>query len=159
MNPLTSDTRLPRLLAVWLGMVLASTAFAAEPQPAGGAAADAPATRRMWMAVGAHRFAVTLADNVAAAALVDLLPITLEMVELNGNEKYARLARPLPSQPELLGTIRRGDILLYGDDTLVVFYETFRSSHRYTRIGHVVDPKGLADALGAGNSQVAFSLR
>ncbi len=45
--------------------------------------------------------------------------------DLNGNEKHDRLPRSLPSNAAGPGTIRAGDVLLYGNDTLVVFYETF----------------------------------
>ncbi len=56
--------------------------------------------------------------------------------ELNGNEKYAYLDDSLPVGRSARATIARaGDIMLFGDDCLVLFYETFSSSYRYTRIG------------------------
>lgn len=112
----------------------------------------------MWMTVGAQRFAVTLEDSQTARAFVQLLPATLDMTELNGNEKYARLPRSLPTDALRPGTIRTGDVLLYGNDTLVVFYETFRSSYSYTRIGRITETAGLARALGPGNPRVAFTV-
>ena len=48
------------------------------------------------------------------------------MSELNGNEKHADLPKPLPANAGRPGTIRNGDLMLYGADTLVVFYLTFR---------------------------------
>ena len=45
----------------------------------------------MWMTVGARRFAITLDDNAAARAFAKLLPLTLDMAELNGNEKTVGL--------------------------------------------------------------------
>ena len=57
----------------------------------------------MWMSVGTQRFAVTLEDNPTAHALVQLLPMTLEMAELNGNEKHGRLPRSLPSDADASG--------------------------------------------------------
>ena len=76
------------------------------------------------------------------------------MVELNGNEKYAELKQALPTQAESIGKIQTGDLLLYGNNVLVLFYESFSTPYRYTRIGKVTDTAGLTKALGAGNCQV-----
>jgi hypothetical protein len=111
----------------------------------------------MWMTIGAQRFAVTLEDNPSARAFMQLLPVTLDMADLNNNEKHATLARSLPTDTVRPGTIRAGDVLLYGKDTLVVFYETFRSSYSYTRIGRINESAGLAQALGPGNQRVTFT--
>ena len=113
----------------------------------------------MWMTVGDRRFSVSLANNPTAQALSALLPITLPMAELNGNEKYATLPRALPTRPSAPGTIRAGDVMLYGTDTLVVFYATFESSYSYTRIGRVDDVDALATSLGRGGVRVQFSSR
>ena len=112
----------------------------------------------MWMTIGTQRFAVSLEDNPSAPAFVQLLPATLEMAELNGNEKHARLPRSLPTNALRPGTIRSGDVLLYGNDTLVVFYQTFRSSYSYTQIGRITESAGLAKAIGPGNPRVAFTV-
>ena len=114
---------------------------------------------QMWMTVGTQRFDVTLEDNPTARAFVQLLPATFEMAELNGNEKHASLPRPLPTSTIRPGTIRTGDLMLYGKDTLVVFYETFSSPYSYTRIGRIEDADALEQALGSGNPRVAFALQ
>jgi hypothetical protein len=118
---------------------------------------DKPERARMWMTVGKRRFAVTLADTEAARAFAAQLPLTLDMAELNGNEKHAELPQPLPSDASRPGTIRNGDVMLYGSKTLVVFYETFQSSYSYTRLGRVNDPRDLSQALGGGNARVSFT--
>ena len=112
----------------------------------------------MWMTVDSQRFAVTLEDNPTVRAFVQLLPVTLEMAELNGNEKHARLPRSLPTDAKRPGTIKAGDVLLYGNDTLVVFYETFPSAYSYTRIGRVDNTSTLARALGPGDARVTFTM-
>jgi hypothetical protein len=113
----------------------------------------------MWMTVGdAKRYAVTLEDNPTARAFVQLLPMTLDMSDLNGNEKHIRLPRSLPTNAVQPGTIRVGDVLLYGNDTLVVFYQTFRSTYSYTRIGRIANSDGLAQALGPGNQRIGFTV-
>jgi len=129
-------------------------------------AVGAPATRaasverkelRMWMTVGDRRFAITLTDNAAARAFAELLPLTLDMPDLNGNEKHVSLPKTLPTNANRPGTIRNGDLMLYGSNTLVLFYLTFDSSYSYTRLGRVDDPTALAQALGPVSVRVVFS--
>jgi hypothetical protein len=111
----------------------------------------------MWMTVGQRRFAITLADTEAARAFAEMLPLTIAMADLNSNEKHAGLPAALPTDATRPGTIRSGDLLLFGSDTLVVFYKTFRSSYSYTRLGWVDDPSELSRALGQGEARVAFT--
>ena len=152
-----------RMSAALLGLALTFSAGAAdELNPRGSTRrADPPTASQerphMWMTVGTQRFAVTLEDNPTARAFVQLMPATFEMAELNGNEKHASLPRSLPTNAVRPGTIQTGDVMLYGNDTLVVFYQTFRSSYSYTRIGRVTESAGLAQALGPGNQRVAFT--
>lgn len=113
--------------------------------------------RHMWMRVGESRFAVTLANTEAARAFDAMLPLTIDMADLNSNEKHAALPKPLPMTAVPAGTIHNGDIMLYGTDTLVVFYMTFNSSYSYTRLGRVSDAAGLARALGKGDVRIHFS--
>ena len=111
----------------------------------------------MWMTIGEQRFAITLVDNAAARAFAKRLPLTLDMSDLNRNEKHASLPENLPADASKPGTIRNGDLMLYGGDTLVVFYSTFDSTYSYTRLGRVDDTADLAQALGRGDVQVLFS--
>jgi hypothetical protein len=104
-----------------------------------------------------RRFAITLTDNAAARAFAAQLPLTLDMSELNGNEKHADLPKPLLTNANRPGTIRNGDLMLYGADTLIVFYLTFQSSYSYTRLGRVDDPSDLPQALGPRTVRVVFS--
>jgi len=122
-----------------------------------GAVSVKPEETRMWMTIGERRLDFTLTDNAAARAFAAQLPLTLDMSELNGNEKHAELPKALPTNARRAGTIRNGDLMLYGSDTLVVFYATFTSSYPYTRLGRVDDPTGLAEALGRRGARVKFS--
>ncbi|BBP83759.1 MULTISPECIES: cyclophilin-like fold protein [unclassified Pseudomonas] len=113
----------------------------------------------MWMTVGEQRFAITLVgDSETSRALEQLLPLSLDMSELNANEKYASLPRRLPVRAVRPGTIRAGDLMLYGADTLVIFYRTFESTYSYTRVGHVDCPESLAEALGRGDVTIRLSV-
>ncbi|MBO4815124.1 MAG: NAD(P)H-dependent oxidoreductase [Muribaculaceae bacterium] len=106
--------------------------------------------------VGNKTFEATVADSETGRAFYNMLPLTLNMNELNGNEKYCYLDTSLPTDSYSPGTINAGDIMLYGSSCVVLFYETFTSGYSYTRIGAVDDPEGLAQALGSGNVTVKF---
>ena len=111
---------------------------------------------RMNIRIGEQEFIATLEDNDTARAFAALLPMELRMTELNGNEKYHYLMSPLPSAPERVGHIEAGDIMLFGDDCVVVFYQSFDTPYSYTRIGKINNMKGLADALCDGDADVGF---
>lgn len=111
----------------------------------------------MWMTVGERRFAITLADTRAARAFAAMLPLTLDMEELNGNEKKKDLPNALPTDTYQPSTIRNGDLMLWGSRTVVIFYLTFDSPYSYTRLGRVDDPAGLAKVLGLRDVRVVFS--
>jgi hypothetical protein len=157
-------TRRLREGAALLGLALSLSVGAADETRARDSArppdkaAPSQEQTHVWMTIGTARFAVTLEDNPTASAFARLLPATFDMTELNGNEKYVHLPSTLPSKPVRPGTIRAGDILLYGNNSVVVFYETFQSSYSYTRIGRITEPAGLAQALGLGNQRVAFTV-
>lgn len=108
------------------------------------------------MVVGSRTFTVSLYDNSTAEAILAMLPITMNMGEMNSNEKYYDLPNPLPTTAIRPGTIRNGDIMLYGSRTFVLFYETFSTSYSYTRIGRVDNFSGLKAALGGSNVTVRF---
>ena len=112
----------------------------------------------MQIAVGDKQFSVNSERSDTVTALTKMLPLTLDMSELNGNEKYYYLDTSLPSSPEKVGHISEGDIMLYGDSCLVVFYESFDTSYSYTKIGHISDTSGLADALGKDDVTVTFEM-
>ena len=149
-----------------LGLLMLGGCEACRPPTSGSPTAAAgelippsaiPEGSRMWMTVGERRFAISLSDNPAARAFAAQLPLTLDMEELNGNEKHARLSQALPANASRPGTIRTGDLMLYGTTTLVVFYETFNSSYSYTRLGRVDNPADLPQAVGQRGVRVVFS--
>lgn len=109
--------------------------------------------------VGSKEFAATLFDNPTATALKAMLPLTISMTELNGNEKYFRLSRNLPTNASNPGTINSGDLMLWGSNTLVLFYESFSTSYSYTKLGKTKNATALAAALGAGEVTVTIELK
>jgi hypothetical protein len=120
--------------------------------------ANGAADRRMTITIGSKTFKATLEDNPTVAKLKRLLPLTLSMIELNGNEKYYHFSTRFPMNAISPGTIQHGDLMLYGNNSLVLFYKTFETSYSYTRLGRIDDASGLADAVGQGNVSVTFEL-
>lgn len=112
--------------------------------------------KELIIEAGGQRFQAMLYDNETTQALMERLPITLNMEELHGNEKYYYLDEDLPTNSESIDRIQTGDIMLFGSDCLVLFYEDFSNSYSYTRIGHIEDEEAFADALGDGTVEVSF---
>lgn len=112
---------------------------------------------RIWMTVRGNRFAITLADTEAAREFVAMLPLSIDMPDLNDNEKHAKLSRPLTTNTIRPGTIHSGDLMLYGSQTLVVFYQSFTSPYSYTRLGRIDDPVRLEKVLGSNAARIEFT--
>ncbi|WP_141589499.1 cyclophilin-like fold protein [Myxococcus sp. AB056] len=113
----------------------------------------------MHIRVGSAVFAATLYDNETLTGFKSMLPLTLKMTDLNSNEKYHHLPSHLPIDASKPGTVQTGDLMLYGSNSVVLFYKTFSTPYSYTPMGKVDDASGLAAALGAGNVTVTFELR
>lgn len=128
---------------------LAFALFAVPP------ALFAKGTNQMKMTVGTQTFEIVLEQNETARAFSGMLPLTVEMDDLNGNEKYVYLDRTLPTEAEYVGNISAGDVMLFGDNCLVVFYKSFHTSYSYTRIGRITDGS-TPDALSGGMAVTAF---
>lgn len=111
---------------------------------------------KIKITAGDKSFTAVLYGNDAANAFAEMLPMTLDMNELNGNEKYFYLSDNLPVNSERPDKINSGDIMLYGSSCVVLFYDTFSTSYSYTRLGYTEDASGLAAALGSGDVRVTF---
>ena len=94
---------------------------AAEPAVHREQSRNEPKSKKMKITVGKKTFTATLDDNPAAAKLRSMLPLTFDMSELNGNEKYFHLSTRLPTNASNPGTIRAGDLMLWGAESLVLF--------------------------------------
>jgi hypothetical protein len=114
---------------------------------------------RIVITVGGQEFQATLDNTEAARAFAKQLPLHLQLEELNGNEKYAYLDNPLPTDSRNPETIHAGDLMLFGSSCIVLFYQTFPTQYTYTPIAHLDDASGLAECVGTGDvdAQIAVA--
>ena len=91
----------------------------------------------MKIIINNQEYRVNLENNETVNSLIKLLPMELKMSELNGNEKYYYLDSSLPTNSYNPKRINKGDIMLYGDNCIVIFYKDFDTSYSYTKIGHI----------------------
>ena len=100
-----------------------------------------------------QKYNATIENNETARSFISKLPQEFNMKELNGNEKYIYLDETLPTNSYNPKHIEKGDIMLYGNNCLVVFYKSFDTSYSYTKIGHIQE---LPD-LGNKNIIIKFN--
>ena len=97
--------------------------------------------------INGKEYTINLEDNETANSFANLLPQELNMSELNGNEKYIYLDTTLPTNSSNPKRINAGDVMLYGDNCLVIFYKTFDTSYSYTKIGHIDNLPNLGNDI------------
>lgn len=111
---------------------------------------------KLKIEVGGHSFPATLEQNDATAALVDMLPLTISMSDYSRFEKVGSLGASLPTS-NAQTTTQAGDVVLYNGNQIVIFYGS--NSWSYTRLAHVDDLTGWAEALGSGDiTYASFAL-
>lgn len=111
-------------------------------------------TNKINIEINGKNYTATLENNETTRKLIEELPLEIVMDELNGNEKYYYLSTTLPTNAQNVTNIEAGDIMLYGDRCLVIFYESFKTSYSYTRIGKIDNPSSLKEDVGAKSIEV-----
>ncbi len=91
-------------------------------------------------------------DKETVKEFLKILPQEFKMNELNGNEKYIYMNTTLPTNAINPKHINKGDIMLYGNNCLVIFYKSFETNYSYTIIGHIDN----LDEIDSNNVVVKF---
>lgn len=100
-----------------------------------------------------------LYDNSTTKELIKKFPITITMSDLNGNEKYYNFSKSFSTSSENVANINKGDIMLFGDNCLVIFYKSFSTRYRYTKLGYIKNLEDLENSLGKGDIEITFILK
>lgn len=118
-----------------------------------------PTIKEMTIKVDDEFFTATLTDSSTARDFATMLPMTITMNELNGNEKYYYLPVKLTVDSFKPDLISSGDIMLFGNNCLVIFYDTLTPSYNYTPIGRVDNPAKLKQVLGNGDIEITLNTK
>ena len=110
---------------------------------------------KIYASLNNEKLEINLEENSTTSALVKLLPLDITMNDLNKNEKYAYLDESLPTNTYSPKHIEAGDIMLFGDNCLVIFYESFDTSYSYSKIGHINNLPSLDD----GNISISIDVK
>ncbi|MBR3654783.1 MAG: hypothetical protein IKN62_05035 [Elusimicrobia bacterium] len=114
-------------------------------------------SQKMNIQIDNKTFTVIVENNKTVKELYQKLPITLEMSDLNNNEKYCYLDFTLPTDSKSVKNIKKGDVMLFGNSCLVIFYKSFTTSYSYTKIGHIENPADIETALGRKDIKVILT--
>lgn len=112
----------------------------------------------LYIQVGDTTLTAILEDNPSAEALEALLEeghVTLEAENYGGFEKVGALPEALPRNDARV-TAGPGDVMLYGGDSVVLFYGS--NTWSYTKLARITDTDGLKDALSGGETSFTLSL-
>ena len=104
-------------------------------------------------------YEAVLYDNSTARELIKNFPITITMSDLHENEKYYNFSKRFPTSSENVENVNKGDIMLFGDNCLVIFYKSFSTRYRYTKLGYIKNLEDLENSLGKGGIEVTFILK
>ena len=113
-------------------------------------------SQKMNIQIDNKTFTVIVENNKTVKELYQKLPITLEMSDLNNNEKYCYLNFTLPTDAESVKNIKKGDVMLFGNSCLVIFYKSFTTSYSYTKIGYIENSNDIEKVLGESTVKVLF---
>jgi hypothetical protein len=106
--------------------------------------------------IGSKKFLATLYENTTSKEFSRMLPLKLQMEDLNENEKYATLSKELPTEKIKVNQINSGDIMLWQSNTIVLFYEDFKTPYSYSKVGRIKELEGLKEAVGESKISVSF---
>lgn len=109
----------------------------------------------MRVTINGTLFELELADNEAVRVFERLLPLDLNMSSM-AHEKYCYLDTSLPTDVYSPGRIEAGDVMLWGSDCLVFFYESFNTSYSYTRLGRLTSTDGLLEACSSPSTHITI---
>ena len=124
------------------------------------AIAQTTMSQKMYITIDDVSQPVTLYNNAATQALIDILqdnPVTVTLNSSGGFEIWGPLGFLLPTSNEQI-TAQPGDVILYNGSNICLMYGS--NSWSYTRLGHIdgLDESRLRSFLKAGENNIRVTL-
>lgn len=111
------------------------------------------------LVIKGEEFPVTFKESETTAHLIyEYFPLEMNMKDINDMEKYFFLPNEIPFNKQQRESIEPGEILLYGNDCVCIFYKGTKTHYKYTPIGQVDNPIRLEELLGYEDAHVLFLL-
>ena len=92
---------------------------------------------KMNIIINNKTYQTTLEDNQTTKEFLNLLPLDITMNDLNSNEKYYNLDKKLTTNSINYKKVNKGDVMLYNNNCIVIFYKSFDTNYNYTKIAHI----------------------
>lgn len=109
---------------------------------------------QLELVINGKLYIATMEENDTTYALLDNLPLQIGMNDLNDNEKYYYLKTNLPTNEYKPINIKKGDIMLFGNNCLVIFYKDVSNKYNYTKIGSIDNYEDLDSLIGTDDVKV-----
>lgn len=97
--------------------------------------------------INQKKYKVIFYENNTTKEILKMIPISINMSDFNGNEKMYVLDKKLPVSEIYPWEINAWDIMLWQDNTLVIFYKSFKTEYAYTKIWYFEDINLLKENL------------
>lgn len=96
--------------------------------------------------ISGNIYTASIESNNAAKSFLTHLPLEIEMKDLDGNQKRGYTYFKLTTESKKMKKVEIGDILISGDSYVIIATKTFKTSDKYTKLGHIQNlgdlPKG-----------------
>lgn len=113
----------------------------------------------LYVTINEQSSKIILYENQTTKELKEILPMSFSMEDLHRNEKFVYLNQNFTTNAQAVSQIQKGDVMLYGSDCFVIFYESFPTTFQYTPIGRIEDLNLLDEVAGNVVVQVHLEMR
>ncbi len=89
------------------------------------------------LSLGGNVYTIECESTKAVQNLVSNLPLSIEFNDLANKGKSGNIYFKLLSEPKTIKKALVGDVLLEGNSTIIIVDKSFKTSDKYTKIGHI----------------------